>query len=88
MDVTPGESAPVIEELGYTADAKCNFSVHAVANKAYLILIGVFSDERRACDQVLHSIEILLLVTHIISIVHIHVLLQVSYGLLCHLELA
>lgn len=45
MDIMPGESAPVIEELGYTADAKCNFSVHAVAKKAYLILIRVFSDE-------------------------------------------
>lgn len=63
MDITPGESAPAIEELGYTVDAKCNFSVHAVANKAYLILIRVFSDEQFARDQVLHSIEMLLLVT-------------------------
>lgn len=45
MDITLGESASATEELGYTADAKCNFSVHAVANKAYLILIRVFSDE-------------------------------------------
>jgi len=45
------------EESGYTVDAKCNFSVHAVADKAYLILIRVFSDEQWARDQVLHSID-------------------------------
>lgn len=45
MDITPGESAPAIEELGYTIGAKCNFSVHAAAKKACLILIRVFSDE-------------------------------------------
>lgn len=45
MDITPGKSAPAIEELGYTVDAKCNLSVHAVANKAYLILVRLFSDE-------------------------------------------
>lgn len=64
MDMTPGQSSPATEELGYTADAKCNFSVHAVATKAYLILIRMFSDEYCARDQVLHSIEMLLLVTH------------------------
>lgn len=63
MDIMPGESSPAIEELGYTVDAKCNSSVHAVANKAYLILIRVFSDEWCARDQVFHSIEMLLLVT-------------------------
>lgn len=45
MDIMPGDLAPVIEELGYTVDAKCSFSVHAVANKIYLIFIRVFSDE-------------------------------------------
>lgn len=63
MDITPGQSAPATEELGYTADAKCSFSMHAVETKAYLILIRVFSDEQCAHDQVLHSIEMLLLVT-------------------------
>lgn len=72
MDIMPGQSAPAVEEFGYTIDAKCNFSVHAVANKAYLILIWVFSDEWCACDQVLHSIEMLLLVTHVMSIVHLY----------------
>lgn len=63
MDIMPGESAPAIEELGYTVNTQCNFSVHAVANKAYLILIRVFCDEWCAHDQVFHSIEMLLLVT-------------------------
>lgn len=45
MDFRPGESAPVTEEVGYTIDAKSNFTVHAVAMKAYLSLIRVFSDE-------------------------------------------
>lgn len=74
MDITPGQSAPATEELRYKADAKCSFSVHAVANKAYLILIRMFSDEYCAGDQVLHSIEMLLLV-HVMITAHLQVLL-------------
>lgn len=40
----PGESA-LVTEVGYTIDTKSNFTVHAVAMKAYLSLIRVFSDE-------------------------------------------
>lgn len=75
MDITPGKSAPATEELGCTVNARSYFSVHAVANKAYLILIRVFSDEQCARDQGLHSVQMLVLVTHVTSTVHLHMLL-------------
>jgi len=83
MDFMPNESAPAVEEdlqLMQRATSQC-----VQLQTMLKSLIKVFSDAQCACVQVLHSIEILL-VTHIITIVHVS--LQVSYVHLCHLELA